>query len=212
MDRFGSAVSQLQLYLNGSESNYTFASHSSSLRVKEWDIADISSITNFLHASQPSKPVPSGLTLLPPYLHRDHGLIHDPKNASFVPHYFQNISGFYREADTHYLNLTHPSESNSTHHFFHHLITKPQNPQGHDDILESLVNMTAWNATVAEAKRGDFPWANVTSWALNLNEREIRPRDAQGHLVSPKDHNSQGTVQFQGIDGWEDWSWVHVVR
>ena len=166
-------------------------------------------IPPFCNNQSPS-PVPSGLTLLPPYLHRDHSheTSSEEDGTAFSPHYFQNITGFYREANAHYLNLTDPSSSNSSHHFFHHLERSHRGPRPH--TIAPLVNQTSYNETEAVKKRGDFDWAAVTSWSININEKEIVERDNFGNIVL--NERESGDHRYKGkYDSWDDWAWVHVV-
>jgi len=129
----------------------------------------------------------------------------------FSPHYFQNITGFYREADAHYLNLSDPSSSNSSHHFFRHL--QGEHPDSKKHHILPLVNQTIWNETEASGKRGDFDWEGVSSWSLTINEKKIIARDVNGDIIvedrRPSRKNIHGAVDEQ--DEWDDWSWIHMV-
>lgn len=160
---------------------------------------------------QSPSPIPSGLTLLPPYLHREHPSKSLPveDDSVFSPHYFQNVTGFYREADAHYLNLTDPSSSNSSHHFFRHLEATHRVPGTH--TIGPLVNQTSYNETQATRKRGDFDWAGVTSWSININEKEVVARDVDGNVIV-KDHERGKHGLKEQQDSFDDWAWVHVVR
>ncbi|ORY35895.1 hypothetical protein BCR39DRAFT_512893 [Naematelia encephala] len=78
---------------------------------------------------------------------------HDSSNS-----FFTNITGFYREAKIHLVNLLDPPTSDN--HFFR---------QVH---LPNL-NTSSWNETLAEELRGSWDWAGVDKWDLNLREREV---------------------------------------
>jgi hypothetical protein len=151
--------------------------------------------------------------MLPPRLLRDHSQarISEPEDGMFSPHYFQNMTGFYREADAHYLNLTDPSSSNSSHHFFRHLQGDHQGSKKHQ--ITSLVNQTSWNETEAVRKRGDFDWQGVSSWSLNINEKRIIARDVIGDIIVEGDEaKRRGSHESTESEGqWDDWSWIHVV-
>lgn len=152
--------------------------------------------------------------MLPPRLLRDHpqARIPESEDGIFSPHYFQNITGFYREADAHFLNLTDPSSSNSSHHFFRHLQGDHQGSKKHH--VKPLVNQTTWNETEAAGKRGDFDWQGVSSWSLTINEKQIIARDVNGDIIV----EDRGTIRkgshsvMEGEeDEWDDWSWIHMV-
>jgi hypothetical protein len=142
-------------------------------------------------------------------LHRDHFIV-DPdeptEDPSFIPHYYQNITGFYREADTHYLNLSDPSSSNSINHFFRHL-SENQHGDHRESRARPLVNETSWNQTVATQKSGGWDWQGIEKWSMNVNEKEIIPRDDNGELIL-----GETSKRRTGGGAWDDWSWIHVVR
>jgi hypothetical protein len=153
-------------------------------------------------------------TLLPPHLLA-------VEHASLPPVYFHNITGFYRNADAHYLNLTHPGSSPSVRHFFRHLSTRgsrdeqelahehtESRSQTEDDELDLpplLHHLSSFNETTAAAARGEWDWSNVVSWEMNLEERAIIPQKTEAHPpIDP-------TTSVNASD-WEDWSWVFVSR
>lgn len=71
--------------------------------------------------------------------------------------FFTNITGFYREANVHPVNLlSHPSDS----HFFQYV-----------HLLD--LNTSAFNETRAEEMRGAVNWTGLTTWSMNLRERTI---------------------------------------
>lgn len=72
------------------------------------------------------------------------------------------------------------------------------------------MNQTSYNETEAVRKRGDFDWAGVTSWSININEKEVVARDIDGNIIVKND--DAGKQQPRGHDGsFDDWTWVHVV-
>jgi hypothetical protein len=152
--------------------------------------------------------------MLPPHLIREHSGNRHPNtdDSIYTPHYFKNITGFYREADAHYLNLTDPSSSNSSHGFFRHLQGDRKGSGAHSSI-RSLVNQTSWNETEAIRERGNFDWEGVTSWSLNINEKEIIARDINGDIIvnDVKQTGKRSQEPGEEEDSWDDWTWIHVV-
>ena len=81
--------------------------------------------------------------------------------------FFTNISGFYREARTHPINLL--SSSPSTPHFFTHVPI----PNLNVSSSSSQSTVSKWNDTLAEELRGSFDWQAVSKWEMNLKERHV---------------------------------------
>ena len=71
--------------------------------------------------------------------------------------FFTNISGFYREAKMHPIDLLDPPTDSQ---YFRHV------------ELPSL-NTSSWNETRARELRGEWDWAGSTKWDMNLKERGL---------------------------------------
>ncbi len=143
------------------------------------------------------------------------------------PVFYTNVTGFYRNADAHYLNLTDPGSSPSIRSFFRHLLPNSmrseQKPQSLTTrvverlqrrrkdapdhvVLPSLKqHPAAFNETVANEARGTWDWTQVSGWDLNLEERPITPGPASISLPIVESTNLNAS-------DWEDWSWVHASR
>ena len=81
--------------------------------------------------------------------------------------FFTNITGFYRDATVHPVNLLSPTSNSS----FFHSVNLPN------------LNTSSWNATHAEELRGDFNWNGMSKWNMNLRERHIEGNFSEWNWV-----------------------------
>lgn len=130
-------------------------------------------------------------------------LIHAPSTYS-ANEFPSNITGFYRDATLHPLNLSAPSTSPSKDHFFRH-IDLLHLAHGWDGIVklpESLAptrNVTGdeyWEEPVIP----EWEWWNTQSWSLNMNERKIPAVADDGEVLNDPEAEKE----------FEDWSWLRV--
>ncbi len=142
--------------------------------------------------------------------------------------YWRNITGFYRNAKAHYLNLTDPSTSPSIHNFFHHLIPSapsstrsppvdaeldPYSNEAGEFYIPPLVNMTSYNETIAADLRGEFGWESMVDWEMNIREKKVVKREENGKEVERDDQRAKhgGAKGGRGNDSWiDDWTWTQV--
>lgn len=100
--------------------------------------------------------------------------------------------------------------------FWQHLLPVPKHGQGNTSLphIPALLNITAFNHTLAEEKRGTWDWNRVEGWELSVKEREIIERDDNGEIVESGGRNTtDGKKVKEGdatVDRWSDWAWVHV--
>lgn len=115
-------------------------------------------------------------------------------------HFFPNITGWYRRAKAHTVDLVkeHVERSDS---FFRGVPLPAVNASGD------------WNATLAEELRGDFDWNAVTSWDLRVTmEKGIVPESEE-----EKEEKKEGEEVGDGLEEEDDdlvahaptWAWVH---
>lgn len=100
--------------------------------------------------------------------------------------------------------------------FWQHLLPVPKHGQGNTSLphIPALLNITAFNHTLAKEKRGTWDWNRVEGWELSVKEREIIERDDNGEIVESGGRNTtDGKKVKEGdatVDRWSDWAWVHV--
>lgn len=83
-------------------------------------------------------------------------------------HYFYiNITGFYRDAKAHTTSLLGSQHGDDQH--ANHTVTFFDGVRMPD--LNASSSTTAWNETRARELRGDWPWASVDKWDMNIKER-----------------------------------------
>jgi hypothetical protein len=195
----------------------------------------LDAVTNPRASVQPSPLSPSFSSLLPPHLLSPSELSGSHPSHDSIPRdsllFYSNITGFYRKGKVSPLNLTHPnypiwtSDEDSKpirkgpleklDGFWQHLTSPPKHSGDKDHIphIPTLINTTAFNATLAGEKRGTWDWNKVEGWELSVKEREIIVRDDDGEIVE-KDNvvAKKGKKQRNStsVDEWGDWAWVHV--
>lgn len=103
--------------------------------------------------------------------------------------------------------------------FWQHLLPAPKHGQNNASLphIPALVNITAYNQSLAEEKRGSWDWNRVEGWELSVKEREIVERDEDGEIIEVNRGGTNGTEGKKSkkedeTDRWSDWAWVHVSR
>lgn len=139
---------------------------------------------------QSSPPSLLASSLIPPeYTHS-----HYPGND-----FYNNITGFYREAHVHPLNLTsgvtqpmHDTQFAS--HFWRHL----------DSATLSGFHR-AYNGTLAEDLRGTFDWDKVDKFEMNVKERLVTVDWPSSELID----RGRSRDELQALkEEYRDWAWI----
>lgn len=132
---------------------------------------------------QPAAPVLQATSLIPPQY------VHDPYHT-----FFTNISGFYREGRLHPQPLLrHRADSRTT--FF-------------EDVHVPDLNTTSWNETQASELRGEFPWATLVKWDMNLKERIPKFNFSSTDSMELDNHGHDHPSAVSGEARKPDWIWA----
>ena len=131
---------------------------------------------------QPLPPILQPSSLIPPEY--THSPSHD---------FFSNISGFYRDARLHPIDLVSSHQTRLTT-FFNH-------------VEVPSLNSSTWNETQATELRGDFPWSSLVKWDMNLKERIP---EANASILAASDDSAPARVSAGGREQI-DWNWVKGV-
>ena len=151
-------------------------------------------------------------SLIPPeYTH-----IHHPSTE-----FYTNITGFYRDARAHPLNLSSIASTGGSSHSSHSVVTPhPGSQQTTDTPLpHSSTEDTShfWrhvdhklfagyqkslNNTLSNELRGTFDWENVDKFEMNLKERDIDYEDP--FLAQRRTKDQLKNIKRE----YKDWTWV----
>ena len=115
---------------------------------------------------------------------------HDPSSD-----FYRNITGFYREAQTHVVDLLKPPMVGQEG-FWHHV--------RFPTINSTEAEGGRYNETLAREMRGDFDWYGVDKWDMNLRERVLK--DDKDDRKQEETTGWYEDMASQVV--WKDWAWV----
>jgi hypothetical protein len=108
-------------------------------------------------------------------------------------HFFPNITGWYRRAMAHPVDLVKEQVDRSDS-FFRGIPLPAVNESG------------GWNQTLADELRGEFDWMSVTSWDLRVTvERGIAP---EGEKKAPEEDSEASGEDEDLVALAPTWAWV----